>query len=153
MSTFSQFSIGAKPPTDINARNVVSSSLNLATTAIGVNQQDCGALTADTLSTIIDVTGSGIAKVLTVYTADTTSRTLRVRITIDSVVIYDQTTSAITAAGTGLNPIGILRWMGASAYLAFFEELIFNNNYKVEVASSLTETDNFHFIDYHQLTS
>src|SRR5574340_415716 len=61
-----------------------------------------GALTANTLKTLLSISGAGALKMLTVYTKDATARTLRLKITIDGVVVFDATSNSITAANSGL---------------------------------------------------
>lgn len=151
MSIFSQFSIGNKPPTDISQRQAVISQF-FVDSYVGVNEMLSGALTANVLSTPVDVTGSGIIKFLSLHVKDTTSRTIRLKVTIDGIVVYDITTAAITTSFNGINPIGAFSYAGGSWALQF-DSLIFNNNYKVEIASSLTETDKLSVVTYYHLTS
>ena len=115
-----------------NATNRVCSSLPFTvsgnTIVIGSVTTASGALTANTLKTMLSITGSGKCNLIAVTTADTTSRTVRLQITLDGVVIFNQTTGAITTAS---NPITF----NNNTSLDFLSSL------KVEIASSLSETD------------
>lgn len=97
-----------------------------------------GALTSATLATIHNITGRGRLNLLTAYVADTTSRTVRIVLTIDGTVVFDATSSAITIPGDGMVAVGVVT--SASGALEF-QPIDFQQSMKVEIASSLTETD------------
>jgi hypothetical protein len=97
-----------------------------------------GSLTANTLKTILTVTGAGTFHGLSFRTANVTSRTIRIRITLDGVVVFDSTSAAISTGTTG----AILT--GSSAYPV--SPISFNTSAVVEIASSLTETDGISMI-------
>jgi hypothetical protein len=96
-----------------------------------------GALTANTLSTVLSVTGSGVVNCLSASGVDATSRTHRLKITIDGVVALDVTSTAIAAANKGIDAIGTS--LNAGTYL-IFDQIPFNTSFLVEYASSVTET-------------
>jgi len=96
-----------------------------------------GAYTANTLQTVISHTGRGRVNMLTVYTGNTTSRTLRCRITLDGTVVFDATTNAIITSGVGMVPIGILT--SATPLLIGMQPIDYQSSLLVEVASSLSE--------------
>lgn len=100
-----------------------------------------GALTANTLATVIDHTGAGVVRFLAAETTDGTSRTVRMKVTIDGNVAFDATTNAITSAYSGLVAVG-----GAHAFSVDYNGWIhgyheYDTSLKVEIASSLTETN------------
>lgn len=141
MSTLSQFSGGNKPPKTIV--NAVSSGGSFSTIAY-VNASGAkiilsGGLTAGALKTTLSITGAGILNFLSLSVVDTTSRTIRGKLTLDGVVVFDATSSAITVAGYGLSIIGT----GTSTSSGPFslDEVPFNTSCVFEVASSLSETD------------
>lgn len=145
MSSLSQFAGGDKPPTSI----VHSASVagwggvaNLGTTGAanaGGKTILSGALTANTLATILSITGAGSVQYLDVISADATSRTIRVEITVDGVVVYDFTSAAIATASAGRVLIGMN--IGGANSVASLESLNFKSSFAVRVASSLSETD------------
>lgn len=94
-----------------------------------------GALTATTLVAALSLTGPGSCKFLSVLAIDTTSRTMRLKLTIDGVVVFDSTSAAITIASSGLVAIG-----GMSS-VPYIEDVRFNSSFLAEIASSLSETD------------
>ena len=98
-----------------------------------------GALTANTLKTALSISGKGRLSFVGVRTGDATSRTLRLKITLDGVVAFDSTSSAITTFSHGILAIGSLTIAGAN-YWPIPSDVYFNNSALVEVASSLTET-------------
>lgn len=97
-----------------------------------------GALTANTLKTLYTKTGRGRINVLTAQTKNATSRTVRLRLTIDGTVCFDATTNAIADTGRGLIAVGIY---AAGGFSTVFQPIDYQESCLVEVASSLTETD------------
>lgn len=137
MSTASQFT-GTRPTRSIvNLCSSGGASLP-ANSAIGRSILS-GALTANTLKTLLTVTGSGEFHFLGAYAVDTTSRTIRLKVTIDGTVVFDATTSAVTAINAGCLATGAL--ILASAQYNVGPPIRFNASALIEVASSLSETD------------
>lgn len=98
-----------------------------------------GALTANTLATQINYTGGGVIGFLRVQVLDATARTLRCRLTLDGVVVFDATSAANSVSAAGMQVIGFLN-NGAQPGVACMDEIHFAKSFKFEVASSLTET-------------
>lgn len=96
-----------------------------------------GALTANTLKTLLTVSTPGQSGYLVAYAKDTTSRTIRLRVTVDGAVVFDATSNAITVVGTGLAVVA----SGAATAVGSSEPIRWNSSLVVEVASSITETD------------
>jgi len=133
MSTLSQFSGGAATRAVINlwsGGGVASVNVH-PLTANGAREVLSGALTANTLKTIVSVTNAGQIPYLSAFAKNTTSRTIRLVVICDGVTVFDATTGAITVANTGLMASGT-----SSAAIRF------NASCVIQVASSLTETDN-----------
>lgn len=138
MSTLSQF--GGTRSTKSIVNGFSSSGygpINLSATPGSVRMLNSGALTANTLKTILNVSGAGIFHILGARTNNTTSRTVRMRLTIDGTVVFDSTSAAtmnpesgglITGSTSGTTPLP-----GAT--------VVFNSSAVFEIASSLTETD------------
>lgn len=111
----------------------------------GATQTLSGAVTAATLKTILDVTsGAGRMSFLAVRTADATARTLRVVVTIDGVspVAYDFTSASAGTNSTGCCLAGKGQTDGGG-YFNHSPDIVWSSSIKIEVASSLTETDKF----------
>ena len=99
-----------------------------------------GALTAATLVTALSLSGQGAISLLGCAGVDTTSRTHRLKITLDGVVVYDATSDAFTTAGSCLMAIGGFTPNASTFASPLYESLVFNTSLLVEYASSLTET-------------
>jgi hypothetical protein len=135
MSTLSQFSGGAATRSVVNlwsAGGASSTSVG-AGSANGAREVLSGALTANTLKTLVSISTGGQISYLSAYSANATSRTIRLVVICDGVTVFDATSNAIAASGTGMRaagsgtaPTGVIR---------------FNASCVIQVASSLTETD------------
>lgn len=102
-----------------------------------------GALTANTLKTMLNITSAGgVMTKLAVATVDGTNRTLRVVVTVDGGVAYDYTSAAFSGGNTGCNLAGKQRGE-ASGYYCLTPNIVWTTSLKIEIASSLTETDKF----------
>jgi len=100
-----------------------------------------GALTATVLATVIDRTGSGAVFFLAASVMDTTSRTIRIKVTVDGTVVFDATSSAITTSQTGTQVVGSGLYYSATQFYTRPGYLEYDTSFKVEIASSLTETN------------
>jgi hypothetical protein len=140
MSTLSQFSGGAATRSIVNICSSGSTSL---ATLMANGSSNCarevlsGALTAATLKDIVSITGGGQIDYLSAYAKNTTSRTVRLVVVLDGVTVFDATSSAVTANGSGLLAVG--QSIGGSHRSA---PIRWNSSCVISVASSLTETDN-----------
>ena len=97
-----------------------------------------GALTAATLKTLLSVSGAGEASSLALTCLDNSSRTLRLRVVVDGVTVFDSTSSSTSAAGGGC-VIGA--GVGGAGVVFNSSSIRFLTSLEVQVASSLTETD------------
>lgn len=95
-----------------------------------------GAVTAATLKTMVSHTGRGRINALVAYTKDVTSRTVRCKVTVDGVVIFDATSNAIANAGYGMVVVG-----NVATNQVWFQPIDYQESLLIEIASSLTETD------------
>lgn len=110
----------------------------------GAKSVASGAMTANTLKTVISVSGSaGVMDYLTIKTVDATSRTLRVKITVDGVVVFDFTSAATTTTNDIACIISSTTDASANAPEPSELKLTWNNTLLIETASSVTETDKF----------
>lgn len=143
MSGLSQFVGGSRPPATLVQVNAVAAwasltGINTVNSAAYAKVILSGALTANTLATVLSVTGSGSLQYLSIKCEDATARTLRLELTIDGVVVYDFTSASISAAQGG----GVIVGNGAAGGVsAALEDMRFNASLLVKIASNLTETD------------
>ena len=146
MSNISQFIGSSRPPTSIvNATSTTGSTPDLygagaaATITSAVKVAYSGALTANTLVTVLSLTGQGVVLFAGCGSVDATSRTHRFKLTIDGVVVYDATTAAATAIYKGILVIGIMN-LGSVYLLPVPDAVPFNSSFLLEYASSVSET-------------
>lgn len=143
MSTLSQF--GGSAPTR-SIVNAFSSGGVSAVTAPGpisyAREVLSGALTANTLKTVLSVTQGGQCPFLTAYTKNATSRTVRLVVKVDGVTVFDATSNTLTATSRGLLAAGSLGWDGSNNTMRQGHAIRWNGSLEVQVASTLTETDN-----------
>lgn len=124
--------------------NACSTAGYTAVTNLGENalarSSVSGALTANTLVDLINESGSaGYLSQLSIFTADATSRTLRIVVTVDGTGIYDFTSSAITLANIG----AVLAGNHSSGNNSALPPIYYTNSIRVQYASSVTETGKF----------
>jgi len=149
MSNLTQFAVGNRP-----SKNIVNDSSTSGfalrwvtgntTLVYGAQQILSGALTANTLKTVLSITGSGTLDFLAAIVMDSTSRSLRARATIDGIVVFDSTSAAgVSSVGAGCVIAGgrVLSDVTTNSMAIPSGNVIFNSSLLIEVASSLTETD------------
>lgn len=145
MSSLSQFTGGRNQVASIVNRwsSGTPAGDNLDTGASGINKGvanlTSGALTAATLATVLNISGRGTLNFCAAKSVDATSRTIRLQVTIDGRVIFNTTTAAIAAVGSGLIAVGNITT--SSDQTALFQPISFNTSCLVQIASSLNETD------------
>ena len=142
MSALTQF-LGNGPTTSVvnyfSSGGVRSTVVLTGSQYNGGKEVLSGALTANTLATVLSVTGSGSVPYLACYVKDTTSRSVRMEVTVDGVVVFDATSdTAGTASGTGILAAGAA---GGSPTSVQGDPIQFNFSLVVKIASSLSETD------------
>jgi hypothetical protein len=102
-----------------------------------------GALTANTLKTMLNITtAGGRMTFLAVSSTDATARTLRIVVTVDGISVYDVTSASFAANNTGACLAGKAR-AEASSRFNFVPDIVWTTSLKIEIASSLTETNKF----------
>lgn len=127
-----------------NGFSAGGTSMSGLAASVSINDANCaketlsGALTANTLATVLTLTGAGHVPYLAAYAKDATSRTVRMQVIVDGVTVFDATSNAITGSGTGILAAGQL---GQEATGIQSTPIRFNSTCVVKVASSLTETD------------
>lgn len=102
-----------------------------------------GSVTAGVLKPVLSIGGSGVINIAAVSAVDATTRTLRLKITLDGNVIFDATSSNSTATGSGIIGIGYLSSASTSVPgivpVVAPQRIEFDKSLKIECASSLTE--------------
>ena len=143
MSSLSQFTGGRRIASIVNAFSSGGLSKAFpANTSTAAKTYTSGALTANALATILTIpSGRGSVNFAAAYSTDTTSRTIRLKITVDGVSIFDATTDAITTTATGLVGIGALVDSATSYTLPLFQPVRFYSSCLIQIASSLGETN------------
>ena len=96
-----------------------------------------GALTANTLATVLSLTGPGEVPLLTSYTKDATVRTVRTVVIVDGVTVFDFTSASIGVANRG----AIVAGQVAGGDVTQGNPIRFSVSLVVQQASNLTETD------------
>jgi len=142
MSNLSQFfPSGGLKPKSINQGSLVQLVLNsVLSSVLPSNVVLTGSQVAATLATVLSITGKGALSYLAMQSVDNTSRTHRLKITLDGNVIFDNTSSA-TISQNIFPIIGrILMDNSNSPYAAVENYLLFDQSLLIEYASSLTET-------------
>ena len=144
MSRLTQFA-GGRPPATTSIVTAYSSggvsTANLNTGARGIEAKS-GAGTANTLATILTVSGSGYMPYLVAYSASATpTHTVRVQVIVDGVTAFDATSGTITTtAGTGIPVVDAVpadpTYAGGVAW-----PIRFNTSLVVKVCSSQSGTD------------
>ena len=151
MSSLSQFSGGGAPvPTGVLNGTAVLRALTtdaatngpLAADTLNAKSVLTVALTANTLSTILSLSGSGTIDFLACQSWDSTSRTHRMKVTLDGTVIFDATSRAVASVAKYLPVIGSLVNLSSAAptMSVIPQTIMFNTSLLVEYASSISET-------------
>ena len=136
MSNLSQFIGGSRPP-KLLVNQCSDGSLINGVPTNGTITILSGALTAATLKSVLTISGAGAVKYLGLRKLDTTSRTIRLKITIDGVAVFDATSAVDTVSTHGFIAVG----NRIDASFPILDSVTFNSSLVVEVASSLSETD------------
>lgn len=113
---------------------------------IGARLVYSGAMTANTLKTVVSHSGAGVLNLVAIKTSETAVQTLRVKVTLDGVVVVDPgaTTSINLAANTGIVPVGSVAGFFDGTYnwaSVIPAKLNYNSSLLVEIASSVSATD------------
>jgi len=110
----------------------------LGTNQDGVTSVASGTTTGGVLKSIFSYTGGGgIMSHLSIRTANATARTIRLKVTIDGVSVYDNTSSSISSADRGFILSGVIS--GSSTNI--LPPLLWANSITIEIASSLGESN------------
>lgn len=145
MSNINQFIAGLRPPKTIVNGFSTSGFTPMLSTAFGAQQGAkrvlSGSLTANTLKTVLSLSGQGIVNYLSFFSLFNITRTMRCKVTIDGNVVFDSTSAPFSSYDGGF-VIGAASPVPSGAAAISLEQIPYYNSFVVEVASSLTETDN-----------
>lgn len=100
-----------------------------------------GALSAGVLKNILQVYASGVINFLALGSLGGTERTIRLRLTIDGVVVYDATSSS--GADRGLVAVGAMIGGTAESRSVTFDQIPFLRSFAVDVATSDASSVNY----------
>lgn len=139
MSDIAEFGMGGtRIVTSLENTPNVATAMSASAASANAITALSGAMTLNVLKTALTKTGRGRLNWFGVYCNDATSRTIRVQITLDGVVIKNSTTGAIAASISGVCVVGM---GGVNGAMQAFQPLDYNTSLLVEYASSITETD------------
>lgn len=119
-------------------------------TANNLRKVLAGALTANTYKSILSISGAGRVRFACAAVADSTARTVSVRIVSDGVVVFERSVAFTGYADLGILAIGGMDSTTVNAPVRF-GDLAFNASLSVDVRSSLTETDKLHLITNYEV--
>lgn len=148
MLKLSQFTAGGRKPTGLlNGSSVLGpiqtgSIAPLDSTISNCKTVTTPAVVAGVLTTILSLSGRGCISFLACSSVNSSARTHRLKVTLDSVVIFDATSIPIGSTTQYCPAIGSLTQTSNSpvAMGVVPRDLDFNESLLVEYASSLSET-------------
>jgi hypothetical protein len=141
LSALSQFTGSSRAIATITNQCSTGTLVPLGTSILNARSISTAAFTANTLQTVLSLTGSGSLNFAAVRAEDGTSRTVRIKILIDGRTVFDATSAATTSL-LGLVAVGyVVRTSdGTSAYANALPQFVpFLASCQVQIASSLSE--------------
>jgi len=106
MTTLSQFTGTRSVATIVNSQSSSPCTSKAASGLFNGKTYASGALTANVLKTMLSVSGGGQVNVCSVFSIDTTSKTIRLVLVVDGVTVFDSTTTANTTQNNGVIALG-----------------------------------------------
>jgi hypothetical protein len=107
MTTLSQFSGGGRHIASIvNAHSAGGTSQINLSVIVGAKGYASSSVAVNALQTMLNITGKGSLNFVAAYSGNTDARTIRIKVTVDSVVIFDATSASVTTASSGIIAIG-----------------------------------------------
>lgn len=100
-----------------------------------------GSLTANTLSTVLNLSGRGVLSFLACASTNAGSRSHRFKVTLDGIVIFDGTSTASNQVNNYYPVFGQLVQLSATytSFAALLEPIPFDKSLLIEYASNQTE--------------
>lgn len=154
MRASSRFGGGQPPKSIVNGHSAGGTyQQSVMASNSAVKKTLSGELTANTLKSILTISGSGVLAMCYVSSMNATSRTMRLQIIVDGTTAFDATSAAVTAADSALIGAGQVASKDASGYWYVIPLPIpFSTSLDVKIASSLTETDLLRLNEIHWTT-
>lgn len=144
MSVLSQF-VGSRS-VKVLTNEVISVPIPIPA-IIGARQADVACAVAGQLYPVLSVSGAGALGFFSLRTMTATGQTLRVRISIDGTVAYDQTGTNFAGSGYGFVILGALLSDGTNVR-ALTHRLQYNSTLLLEISTSLAgATVRTHYIN------
>jgi len=144
MSKLSQFVLGAagRSPTSI-VNGFSAGGVSMATQYLDAFAKIIlsGALVAGTYKELLSVTGAGVLSLCAGFTADTTTRTVGLKLVIDGETVFDAVTGNISIASVGIPVVGWFPGATVSATRGMELFVPFHSSLAISLKSSLNETD------------
>lgn len=140
MSSLSQFVGGQPSVASVVNKNSTSSAGVTVSSASNVKILAAATLVAGTLQTALTIpSGRGTLNICHAQTSNATSKSVRLKVTIDGRVIFDSTSSVAT--NSAVTAVGFLTINENSTptYMITGQPIAFKSSLLVEVASSVTE--------------
>lgn len=141
MTTLSQFSSSGRHLASIVNRDSAGSTQTIAVDYAGppsgCKAYASSSVAANALQDMLSITGRGVLNFVAAHTNDTTSRTVRLKITVDGTSVFDATSSAITTSGNGVVGIGCVVGAATTPCVVVFQPVRFYASCLVQIASSV----------------
>lgn len=138
MSVLSQFA-GGERVSSLVATSLESASMDTAAQHANATRTLSGAMAAATLQTALSISGRGRVNLACLYQNDATSRTIRMKITLDGTVIKDHTSATSTTANKGFCGIGVCTYVGGPS-VVIYQPVKFSSSLLIQIASSRIES-------------
>lgn len=103
-----------------------------------------GDLTAGELKTFNLAQGPGMLPLLTVYSKDSTSRTIRVVLLVDGITVLDSTSASFSTSNRGCLVAGAATWSSTLA-ITLGPPIRWSRSLVLKIASSVSETNKVAF--------
>ena len=136
MSTSSQFTGARKIASIVNKWSAGSVALSANQHSVpNCKSYASSSVAVNALQTMLSISsGRGVLNFVSAYVGSATSRTVRIKVTIDGTVIFDATSAATTTTNDGMVAIGSY---GIATLVATFQPVEFKSSCLVEIASSV----------------
>ena len=153
MSTLAQFIGGVRPPKVLNnywSGAGTGAVLNTFdnNTIHNPGKKFVPSLSAGALTTLLSITGSGGLDVLSFQQNTTISKNIRIKVTLDGNVIFDQTSPNISSSNQGLTVLGKVSQGISARGIVGGQPIIFNSSLLIEVSSSTADAATDFFVNY-----
>lgn len=143
MSVVTQFVGGRKVASIVNQHSGGGTSqprVDLATK--GSASYASSSVAAGALQTMLNISGRGALNFVAAYAVNGTPRTVRIKVTLDGVVVFDATSASVSGIGAGIVAVGVVGDPTINV-APVFQPVRFYSSAKVEIASSVASDSTF----------